>query len=276
MAITEGDFVKINFTGKIKSTDTIYSTTIEELAHEAGIYNQNNIYTPSIFVMGAHQTFRDVEDALIGCEVGDRKTVEIPAERAFGQRDPKLIKTMHIKEFKKMGLNPYSGLVFQSEGKTGRVLTVNGGRVKVDYNNEMAGKDIVCDVEVCEIVEDKEEKIKGLIQLRFAVPSVDINKTKLEFDDNVLNITLDPFSKFVQYSYQEITLIRFDIARDIYKNIEGITQVNFIDEFINTEEQVPEEENVSEGENAFEENSISEEENISEEQVPEEENISEE
>ena len=236
MAINEGDFIKINFTGKIKSTDEIYDTTIEELAQEAGIYNENKVYLPSTCIVGAHQTFKEVEDAVIGCEVGDKKTVEVPCENAFGQRNPKLVKTMHVREFKKIGLNPYPGLIFQSENGNGKVLTVNGGRVKVDFNTELAGKDLVCDVEVCEIVEDTNEKIKGLIQLRYAMPSVNIDNTKIDIADGVANITLDPVSRYDQQSYFQITLIRFEIARDIYENIDGIDQVNFIDEFKKPEE----------------------------------------
>ena len=237
MAINEGDFIKINFTGKIKSTDEIYDTTIEELAQEAGVYNNNKVYAPSMFIVGAHQTFNEIEDAVIGCEVGDKKTVEVPCENAFGERNPKLIKTMHVKEFKKQGLNPYPGLIFQSEGSTGKVLTVNGGRVKVDFNNELSGKDLLCEVEICDIVEDTNERIKGLIQLRYAMPNVNIDNTKINIVDDVVNITLDPISRYDQQSYMQITLLRFEIARDIYENIDGINQVNFVDEFSKSEDK---------------------------------------
>ena len=251
MAIEEGDFVKINFTGFVKSTGDIYSTTIEELAHEANIYDENKVYTPSVFILGSHQIFVEIEEELIGHEVGDKVRVEIPYQNAFGSRDPKLIKTMHIKEFKKTGVNPYPGLLIQSEGSTGRVLTVNGGRVKVDFNNEFAGKDLICEVEVCDIVEDLEEKIKGLILLRLAFPTVDIEKTKLEFDGDVLNIVLDPFVGFIQETNQNLTISKFKIARDIYEHIEGVNQVNFVEEYIKPVEKKPaDEEEVSSDEEA--------------------------
>ena len=248
MAIEEGDFVKINFTGIVKSTGNVYSTTIEEIAHEAGIYNESSVYSPSVFIMGSHQTFVDIEEELMGHEIGDKVTVEIPSERAFGPRDPKLIKTMHIKEFKKTGLNPYPGLLIQSEGSTGRVLTVNGGRVKVDFNNELAGRDILCEVEVCDIVEELDDKVKGLISLRLAFPTLNIEKTKIELNDGILNIVLDPLVGFVQETNQNLSLIKFNIARDIYENIEGISQVNFVEEHIKPAEkpEVEEEETTQE------------------------------
>ena len=250
MAIEEGDFVKINFTGIVKSTGDVYATTIEELAHEANIYDENTVYSPSVFILGSHQTFVEIEEELVGHEVGDKIRVEIPSERAFGSRNPKLIKTMHIKEFKKTGLNPYPGLLIQSEGSTGRVLTVNGGRVKVDFNNELAGKDIICEVEVCDIVEDLEEKIKGLILLRLAFPTLNVEKTKIELDGDVLNIVLDPIIGFIQETNQTLSLAKFNIARDIYENIEGINQVNFVEEHKKPVEEEPadEEETSSEDE----------------------------
>ena len=41
MAIDNGDFVRVNFTGKIKETDDVFDTTYEEIAQEAGIFEEN-------------------------------------------------------------------------------------------------------------------------------------------------------------------------------------------------------------------------------------------
>ena len=35
MAIKDGDFVRVNFTGKIKETDDVFDTTYDEIAQEA-------------------------------------------------------------------------------------------------------------------------------------------------------------------------------------------------------------------------------------------------
>ena len=41
MAIEDGDFVRVNFTGKIKETDEVFDTTFDEVALEADIFDEN-------------------------------------------------------------------------------------------------------------------------------------------------------------------------------------------------------------------------------------------
>ena len=47
MAIDNGDFVRVNFTGKIKDTDDVFDTTYDEIAQEAGIFEENKTYKPN-------------------------------------------------------------------------------------------------------------------------------------------------------------------------------------------------------------------------------------
>ena len=152
-----------------------------------------------------------------------------------------MIQLVPMKEFKRQGMTPVQGMKIQSEGATGKILTVNGGRVKVDFNHELAGKDLVYDVEVTEVIDDEEEKIKSMIELHYSNPNVDIDKTEIDIVDGVANIKLDEMSKFDQQSYMDITFARFRIAKDIWDNIEDITKVNFVDEFEKREESDDEE-----------------------------------
>ena len=46
MSIENGDFVRVNFTGKIIETDEVFDTTYEEIAQEADIYVENKEYVP--------------------------------------------------------------------------------------------------------------------------------------------------------------------------------------------------------------------------------------
>ena len=147
-----------------------------------------------------------------------------------------MVQLIPMKEFKRQGMTPFPGMKLQFEGTTGKVLTVNGGRVKVDLNHELAGKDLIYDVEVTEIIADEEDKIKSMIELHYANPNVDIDKTEIDIVDGVANIKLDEMAKFDQKSYMDVTLARFRIAKDIWDNVEGITKVNFVDEFEKKEE----------------------------------------
>lgn len=241
MAIDNGDFVRVNFTGKIKDTDDVFDTTFDEVAQEAGIFEENKTYKPIPIVVGGNHLLPAIEEAIKGLDAGDKKTVEVDAENGFGKRDAKLIQLVPMREFKRQGMTPVPGMKIQSEGATGKILTVNGGRVKVDFNHELAGKDLVYDVEVCEIIEDEAEKIKSMIELHYSNPNVDVDKTEIDIVDGVANIKLDEMAKFDQQSYMDVTFARFRIAKDIWDNIEGITKVNFVDEFEKKEEAADEE-----------------------------------
>ena len=242
MAIKDGDFVRVNFTGKIKETDEVFDTTYDEIAQEAEIFDENKTYKPIPIVVGGNHLLPAIEKEIVGLEAGDRKTVEVDSDNGFGPRDPKAIQLIPMKEFKKQGMTPYPGMRISAEGGEGRILTVNGGRVKVDFNHPLAGKDLVYDVEVTEIIEDNDEKIKSMIELHYSNPNVDIEKTEIEINDGVVNIQLDEMAKFDQQTYMDITFARFRIAKDSWENIEEVTKVNFVDAFEKREETADEEE----------------------------------
>ena len=177
MAVDNGDFVRVNFTGKVKETDEVFDTTYDEIAQEAGLFDENKTYKPIPIVVGGNHLLPAIEEAIIGLEEGETKHIEVDADNAFGPRDPKMVQLIPMKEFKRQGMTPFPGMKLQFEGTTGKVLTVNGGRVKVDLNHELAGKDLIYDVEVTEIIADEEDKIKSMIELHYASPNVDIDKT---------------------------------------------------------------------------------------------------
>ncbi|MCC7553335.1 MAG: peptidylprolyl isomerase [Methanobacteriaceae archaeon] len=230
MSIKDGDFIKIEFTGKVADTRDVFDTTSEEIAKEADIYVEEKNYEPIPIVVGGEHLLKALDEAVIGLDVGDEKTIEIESQDAYGNRDSKLVQLIPMKEFKKQGMTPVPGMVITADGQNGRVLTVNGGRVKVDFNHELAGKDVIYDVKIDEIIEDDEEKIKSMIKLHYTYPNMDIDKTEITFDGKVVSIKLDEIARFDQKSYMDITFARFRIAKDIWENMD-VDKVNFVDEF---------------------------------------------
>ncbi len=237
MAINNGDFVRLNFTGKVQENDEIFDTTFEDVAKEANLFNENKEYKPIPIIVGGNHLLPAIEEAIVGLEEGDSKTIEIDSENAFGPRNRQLIQLIPMKEFKKQGMTPVPGMIITSEGNNGKILTVNGGRVKVDFNHELAGKDLIFDVDVVEIIDNDEDKIKSMIELHYATPNMDIDKTVVDIDGDVVNITLDEITKFDQQrSYMEVTMARFKIAKDIWDNTE-FEKVNFVDSFGKKQEE---------------------------------------
>ena len=237
MAINNGDFVRLNFTGKVQENDEIFDTTFEDVAKEADLFYENKEYKPIPIIVGGNHLLPAIEEAIVGLEEGDSKTIEIDSENAFGPRNRQLIQLIPMKEFKKQGMTPVPGMIITSEGNNGKILTVNGGRVKVDFNHELAGKDLIFDVDVVEIIDNDEDKIKSMIELHYATPNMDIDKTVVDIDGDVVNITLDEITKFDQQrSYMEVTMARFKIAKDIWDNTE-FEKVNFVDSFGKKQEE---------------------------------------
>ena len=142
MPIDENDFIKLNYTGRVKATGDVFDTTYEEVAEEAGIKNEQKDYHPMVLAVGSTQLIAKLHDEIKKLDVGDKKTVEIPAEEAFGKRDPSLIQLIPMREFKKQNIRPFVGMPISLQGNTGVVRTIDGGRVRVDFNHELAGKDI--------------------------------------------------------------------------------------------------------------------------------------
>ena len=239
MPIDDKDFVKLNYTGKVKETGDVFDTTYEDVAEEAGIKNENKDYHPMILAVGSTQLLSKLHDEIKKMDVGEKQTVEIPCEEAFGKRDPSLIQLIPMKEFKKQNIKPFVGMPLSLDGQHGIVRTIDGGRVRVDFNHELAGKDIIYEIEIVDTIDDNVEKIKGLIEVYYGNPNIDLEKTEILIEDGVAKITLDKLAGFEQRSAQEITLSKFRVARETYENIDEIEKVQFIDEY---EKPEPEEE----------------------------------
>lgn len=230
MAIENGDFVKIEFTGKVEETGDVFDTTNQDVAEEAGIYNKEKNYGPIPIVVGGKHLLPAIDDAVLGMEVGDNKKVTVDPENGFGHRDSSLVQLIPMKEFKKQGMTPYPGMKITAEGQTGKILTVNGGRVKVDFNHELAGKTLDYDLTISEVIDDDTEKVKSMINLHYAYPNMDLEKTEVEFDGDTIKIKLDEITHFDQKTYMDITFARYRISKDLYENM-PYDKVQFVDEF---------------------------------------------
>ncbi len=237
MPIDEKTFVKMDYTGREKVSGRVFDTTLEDVAKEAGIYDDKKDYHPMILAVGSSQLIPKLHDEIKKLDIGEKETVEIPCEDAFGKRDPSLIQLIPMREFKKQDIKPFVGMPISLDGQQGIVRTISGGRVRVDFNPELAGKDITYEIEILDTIEDNSEKIKGLIEVYYGNPNLDVDKTEISIEDGIAKIKLDQLAGFEQRSMQEVTLSKFRVARETYQNIDEIDKVQFIEEY----EQPPEE-----------------------------------
>jgi FKBP-type peptidyl-prolyl cis-trans isomerase 2 len=163
MTLKKGDFIEIEFTGRIKDGE-IFDSNIKEDLKETSLDFEPKPFT---FGLGENMFLQGVEDFLIGKDLGKELEVELSPEKAFGKRNPKLMNTISMKTFRENNLNPVPGAMFNFDGRAARILSVSGGRVTIDFNNPLSGKDVIYKVKVLRKVEDLNDKAKALINFLF-------------------------------------------------------------------------------------------------------------
>jgi len=160
------DFIKISYTGRVKD-GRVFDTTEEKVAKDEKIYDSKRVYKPIPIAVGEKQVVPGLDEALKGVAVGDKKKVEVSPEKGYGQRNPEMVRLVPIKFFKDQDINPIPGLPVEIDGMPARVQTVAGGRVRVDFNSDLAGKTLVYDVEVKAKAGTDEEKVSYLLERSF-------------------------------------------------------------------------------------------------------------
>ena len=170
--LKDGDFVQIDYVGRVKSTGRIFDLTKEAVAKKEEIYSEETKYGPVTVVIGAGHVLKGLESALTGFEVGQEKKVDIPLDAGFGEKNPALIKLVPRSVFKRERLNPVPGMPVEIQGQRGFVQTVSGGRIKVDFNHPLAGKEL--EYEVIVLNKITVTKVKFSSRMHFHLPRADL------------------------------------------------------------------------------------------------------
>lgn len=173
--------VLVNYIGK--SNGEIFDLTVQDKAEEEGLHREDRDYSPIPVLIGEEYVIEGFEDALLDMEVGDETEVEIDSDRAYGARDSDKIETYPEKEFKKQDVNVRVGEEVMIGNQRGKVISKGSGRVKIDFNHPLAGKDLEYWIEVKELVEDDEVKAEHIVNYRVGHGGED-----LEFEDGTVKV----------------------------------------------------------------------------------------
>lgn len=225
MPLQNGDFILIDYVGKVKETGEVFDTTIEEIARKERLYKEGEIYEPKLVVLGEGWILKALEEEILKLDIGTKSTVEIPPEKAFGPRDPEKVKLVPLRRLVAKGVTPQIGMRVEYEGKMATVRTVGAGRVQLDFNPPLAGKTLVYEVTVQKKLETKTEKINALIHRR--IPIVEIEKFKLKITKANVAIEVPEDAFYIE----GIQLAKRGIAMDIQKFFPEVTTVKFIETF---------------------------------------------
>ena len=155
MKVEDGDYVLFHYVGRFDNGE-IFDTSYEELAKENGIYVEDREYGPMWARIGVGEIIPGLDEALVGMEPGEKKTVIVPPEKAYGMPNPELVIKVPIEEFTKVGLEPVEGLYVMTDSGIAKILEVNDSLVSLDFNHPLAGKTLIFEVEVLEIKRSEE------------------------------------------------------------------------------------------------------------------------
>ncbi len=166
MALNKKDFIEIDFTGKVSGGEVFDSTIKKDLEKLHEGHDHPVEAKPFVFSLGEGMFLKSIDDFLIGKDIGKYK-IELKSEQAFGKRNPSLVQMVPLKTFRDHQINPVPGSLLNFDGRVGKTLTVSGGRVMIDFNNPLAGKDVVYEIEVKRKITDINEKIRAFNDFLF-------------------------------------------------------------------------------------------------------------
>jgi len=223
--VKEMSMVYLDFTASTKDTGTIFDTTHLEVAKEEGLFRENDRYEPALVVVGWNWLLAAVEEELVGMKIGDSKTIEVPPEKGAGVRDPTKVKKIAKVKLAKQGAKGYKGEEIKFGNERGVVTTDLGRTVRVDFNSPFAGKTLVYDVIIRDIVTDKVEKLKAVLRRR--IPGIPEERYDITVKKKVVTVELPQETRYIEnIQYGEI-----GIAADILKAAEDIDEVRIVTSF---------------------------------------------
>ncbi len=137
------------------------------LRDEAGHILDTSGEKPVTYLHGYNHIMPLLEQAQSGKTVGDKINVSIPMEKAYGQRDERLIRMLDRQNFAKndqlrVGMN-----IVSSEDKDKRVvmkiIKIEGDNITIDANHPLAGINLQFEMNILDIRDATADEIANRI-----------------------------------------------------------------------------------------------------------------
>ncbi len=235
MAFEKGTLIFANYTARVKDTGEGIESTVEEEAKKLKIHDDSRKYEPRLVAVGEGWLIAGLDAEVAKMNVGDKKEIELPPEKAFGVRDPTQVRMVPLRKFGEREHEIAVGDSVEIDNRTGIVRFIGSGRAQVDFNHRLAGKSIVYDIEVLKKVEGDEDKVGALIDRRLGGEG---KKATFKLANDELGVTV-PDDLFLLEGLQ---IIKRGISNDIFKFVPTVTKLTFIERFVNEKAQPKKEE----------------------------------
>jgi len=138
--VKAGDTVRVHYTGTLANGTVFDSSTGGE---------------PLRFTVGTGKVIPGFDDGVVGMQVGEEKTLHIPADQAYGPHREDLVfvaDPADIPGGENLTAGDQVGITLASgQMLPGRVTGVSPGAVTIDANHRLAGEDLTFTVSLVEI-----------------------------------------------------------------------------------------------------------------------------
>lgn len=158
MAIQKKDFIEIKFSGY--SDGKVFDSNIEE---DLKKLNPEAKPSQTLVIVGEGMIVPGLDKALEGKDIGNDYEIKLSPKEGFGERDRNLVKVVPLSAFTEKNVYPQVGMIFAIDNYLVKILAISGARVTADFNNPLAGKEVVYKFKIVRKVEDIKEKTEFLL-----------------------------------------------------------------------------------------------------------------
>lgn len=139
--VKSGDRIKVHYHGRLTSGET---------------FDNSQGRAPLEFEVGSGTVIKGFDDGVMGMAVGDKKTIHIPFQEAYGPKSPDMIFEMPKDRFPQ-DMELEEGMILAMSDGQGQQLPVTVTEIRensvmLDANHRLAGEDLLFDLELVEIV----------------------------------------------------------------------------------------------------------------------------
>ena len=232
MTFDKGSLILVDYTAKVKDSEDVFDTTIEEDAKKYSIHEPNVKYQPKLVSIGevSYPVLKGLDEALVKTSVGDKLTVEVSPDKGFGERDTGKVRMIPTRKLGEDAEKVSVGDTIEVDNKRGIIRFIGSGRVQIDYNHRYAGKTILFEVNVIKSLDSPNDKIDGILKNRFPVED-----TKVSFDLKDKEVSVNIPEEILRADGLQI--MKHFIQLDIFKFVSTLEKVSFVETHVNKQVQ---------------------------------------
>ena len=138
--VKAGDTVKVHYQGRLVDGTT---------------FDTSQGRDPLEFTVGNGMVIKGFDNGVLGMIVGDKRTIEIPVDDAYGPEDPQMIMDFPVDRFPS-DMKPEIGMQLNMSNGSGQnfpviIREIRQDSVLLDANHPLAGEDLIFDLELVDI-----------------------------------------------------------------------------------------------------------------------------